>query len=277
MLDTTQVREHHSAMELTEQIKSARAPRGCALPLRAAVDSAVRWRDGEGRVQPALRSARRQRGAGLPGQLSKNSCRETARSSLFDRSAKGGSSMGGLTNKTALVTGGSSAIGSSKLEIRDAGEAELPAMVNVTKASYAEFQESSPSGFWEVYMTNVEETIMRASDTERIAAFLDGELVASVLLCHKSFKGDDPEIRLLAVLPDFRKHGIARQLMDECERRVGRAGKARVVLHTTHLMSTARRWYERSGYFRFEAIDFSPVPGFLVMGFAKDLKAKKHR
>ena len=185
--------------------------------------------------------------------------------------------MGRLTNKTALVTGGSSRIGSSKLEIRDAREAELPAMANVTKASYAEFQKSSPSGFWDVYMTNVEEAIMRASDTERIAAFLDGELVASVLLCHKSFKGDDPEIRLLAVLPDFRKHGIARQLMDECDRRVGRTGKARVVLHTTHLMSTAHRWYERSGYFRFEAIDFSPVPGFLVMGFAKDLKAKKHR
>lgn len=39
----------------------------------------------------------------------------------------------------------------------------------------------------------------------------------------------------------------------------------------THLMSIARAWYERSGYSRFEAIDFSPVPGFLVMGFAKDL------
>jgi ribosomal protein S18 acetylase RimI-like enzyme len=168
-------------------------------------------------------------------------------------------------------------LSNSKLEIRDAREAELPAMVNLTKASYAEFQDGSPSGFWDVYMTNIEEAIMWAPDTEQIAAFLDGELVASVLLCHKSFKGDDPEIRLLAVLPDFRKHGIARQLMDECERRVGRTGKTRVVLHTTHLMSTARRWYERSGYFRFEAIDFSPVPGFLVMGFAKDLKAKKHR
>jgi hypothetical protein len=49
--------------------------------------------------------------------------------------------------------------------------------------------------------------------------------------------------------------------MDECERRVRRMGKARIVLHTTHLMSIARAWYERSGYSRFEAIDFSPVPG----------------
>ena len=168
-------------------------------------------------------------------------------------------------------------LSNSKLEIRDARESELPAMVNLTKASYAEFQDGSPSGFWDVYMTNIEEAIMRAPDRERIAAFFNGELVGSVLLCHKTSKGDDPEIRLLAVLPDFRRHGIAQQLMDECERRVRRTGKARVVLHTIHLMSIARRWYGRSGYFRLEAIDSSPVTGFLVMGFAKDLKAKKHR
>src|SRR5260370_3168313 len=113
-------------------------------------------------------------------------------------------------------------------------------MVNRSKAGYGEVRESRPSGFWDVYMTNVEEAIMRASDTERIAAFLDGELVASVLLCHKSFKGDDPEIRLLAVLPDFRKHGIARQLIDECQHPVRRTGKARDVLHTPHLIMTNR-------------------------------------
>jgi hypothetical protein len=50
--------------------------------------------------------------------------------------------MGRLTNKIALVTGGSSGIGNSKLEIRDGREAELPAMFNATKASY----ESAESG-----------------------------------------------------------------------------------------------------------------------------------
>lgn len=162
--------------------------------------------------------------------------------------------------------------GNLKLEIRDAREAELRAVLSVTKASYTEFRAGSPEEFWEKYMSNIEEAILRAPDTERIAAFLDGELVGSVLLCHKAFNGDDPEIRLLAVLPNFRRHGIARQLIDECERRITLMGKTRVVLHTTHLMSIARPWYERSGYVRFESIDFSPVPGFLVMGFAKDLK-----
>ena len=162
-------------------------------------------------------------------------------------------------------------MGTPKLEIRDVREDELTAMLEVTKASYEEFRDGSPDGFWDAYMANIEEAILRAHDTERIAAFLDGKLVASVLLCRRPFKGDDPEIRLLAVLPHVRGRGIARQLMDECELRVSRMGKRRVVLHTTHLMSIARQWYERSGYRRSEAIDFYPVPGFLVMGFAKDV------
>jgi ribosomal protein S18 acetylase RimI-like enzyme len=161
-----------------------------------------------------------------------------------------------------------------QVEIREARENELTTMLSVTKASYAEFRDGSPDAFWDIYMANIEEAILRAPDTVRIAAFLDGELVASVLLCRKPLKGDAPEIRLLAVLPHLRDHGIARQLMDECEFRVRRMGKTRVVLHTTHLMSIARQWYERSGYVRFEAIDFYPVPGFLVMEFAKDLRSK---
>ena len=158
-----------------------------------------------------------------------------------------------------------------QLEIREPLEDELTAMLRVTNASYAEFRDGSPDAFGDTYLVNIEETILRAPHTERIPAFFDGELVASVLLCRKPLKGDDPEIRLLAVLPHLRTRGIARRLMDECELRVRRMGQTRVVLHTTHLMSIARHWYESSGYVRFEAIDFYPVPGFLVMGFAKDL------
>ena len=131
-------------------------------------------------------------------------------------------------------------MGISRLEIRDVREAEVPAALAVTKASYSEFRDGSPDEFWKKYMTNIEEAIMRAPATERIAAFLNGELVGSVLLCHRSFVGDDPEIRLLSVLPAFRRHRRARQLMDECERRVRRMVKPRVVVDTTYLMSIAR-------------------------------------
>ena len=95
-----------------------------------------------------------------------------------------------------------------QLEIREPREDELGAMLRVTNASYAEFRDGSPDAFWDTYLVNIEETILRAPDAERIAAFIDGELVASVLLCRRPLKGDDPEIRLLAVLPHLLKREL---------------------------------------------------------------------
>ena len=57
-------------------------------------------------------------------------------------------------------------MGSSKVEIRDAREAELPAMLNVTKASYAEFRDGSSDEFWEKYMANIEEAWGSSDMTE---------------------------------------------------------------------------------------------------------------
>ena len=145
-------------------------------------------------------------------------------------------------------------------------------MLELTKASYKEYQDNSPAGFWDIYMTNIAEAIMKAPNTERIAAFIDGQMAASVLLCQKSFNGHDPEIRLLSVSPLFRQKGLAAKLMQECEQRLASRGVKKVVLHTTHLMQIARAMYERSGYQRFEAIDFSPVPNFIVMGYRKELE-----
>ena len=83
-------------------------------------------------------------------------------------------------------------MGTQQVEIREAREDELATMLRVTKASYAEFRDGSPDAFWQIYMGNIEEAILRAPNTERIAAFLDGELVASVLLCRKPLKRRRP-------------------------------------------------------------------------------------
>lgn len=61
-------------------------------------------------------------------------------------------------------------VGISRLEIRDVREVEVSSALAVTKASYSEFRDGSPDEFWEKYMTNIEEAILRAPATERIAA-----------------------------------------------------------------------------------------------------------
>lgn len=158
-----------------------------------------------------------------------------------------------------------------QIVVRDAQDNEREQMLALTLEAYKEYKEESSPQFWEQYTKNIADAVRSGPDIERIAAFREAEMVGSVLLCHKTFKGPDPEIRLLAVSPNARQQGIAQKLMTECEQRVKQSGKKRVVLHTTHLMQIAKAMYERSDYVRFEEIDFRPVPDFLVMGFAKEL------
>lgn len=155
--------------------------------------------------------------------------------------------------------------------IRDAKEEERSAMLEVTLNAYREFEANADDKFWQMYEQNIAEAIHRGEDIERIVYLLDEKVVGSVLLCKQSFNSPEPEIRLLAVDPAHRQKGIAKALMDECEQRLAKRGHKQVVLHTTHLMQTAREMYERNGYKRYEKIDFSPVPGFNVLGFIKDL------
>lgn len=159
------------------------------------------------------------------------------------------------------------------IEVRDATEKELQNMLELTIGAYKEYQADSPDGFWDQYIINIGKAVTEASETERVGAFINGEMIGSVLLCRRSMRGDHPEIRLLAVSPSARNKGIARLLMKECESRLVERGHEKVVLHTTDLMNTARAMYERSGYTRFEAEDFSPVPGFTVMGYIKSLNS----
>lgn len=156
--------------------------------------------------------------------------------------------------------------------IRDAEQSEREQVLNLTLKAYGEYQGDAPEGFWDVYVTNIREAVLNGPDIERIVAEIDGQLVGSVLLCKRSFNFDEPEIRLLSIDPGFRQKGIAGKLMGECENRLRNRGHLRVVLHTTSLMETARQMYERGGYRRLEEIDFSPVPGFVVVGYVKDLQ-----
>ena len=155
--------------------------------------------------------------------------------------------------------------------VRDAQGEERSAMLRVTLAAYKEFEANADENFWKQYELNIAQAINHGPDIERIVYLNDEKVVGSVLLCKQSFNSPEPEIRLLAVDPAHRKKGIAKALMDECEQRLAQRGHKQVVLHTTSLMQTAREMYERNGYKRYEKIDFTPVPGFTVIGFIKDL------
>jgi ribosomal protein S18 acetylase RimI-like enzyme len=55
-------------------------------------------------------------------------------------------------------------------------------------------------------------------------------------------------LRLLAVAPAQRHRGVGRQLTEACVARAREDGAREIGLHTSELMSTARRMYERMGF-----------------------------
>jgi ribosomal protein S18 acetylase RimI-like enzyme len=69
--------------------------------------------------------------------------------------------------------------------------------------------------------------------------------------------GDACGLRLLAVDPRARGRGAGKALTLACVERARTLGRARVVLHTTRAMTTAWAMYERLGFARLPAIDFT--------------------
>jgi ribosomal protein S18 acetylase RimI-like enzyme len=65
---------------------------------------------------------------------------------------------------------------------------------------------------------------------------------------------------------------VGAALMQECVRRVRKAGGRVLSLHTTHLMQAALRMYERMGFVRAPELDFHPAPGVTVKGYRLDLE-----
>ena len=161
----------------------------------------------------------------------------------------------------------------SKFLVRDVEDREISEMVALTLNSYREYEANVSHEFWQAYKENISTAITTAEDSIRIAAFVERQMVGSVLLCSRNMIDQLPEIRLLAVDPGHRKYGIGKILMNECEGRALNAGAASVILHTTKIMSVARSMYERSGYVRADEYDFWPTPDFLVMGYRKRLDA----
>ena len=163
--------------------------------------------------------------------------------------------------------------------IRDARPDDRDAIRDVTLAAYGEYA-ARMQAFWEGYRRNIVASLEDVGSAAQLVAEQDGAIVGTVLLYPprrmelpqgRRLEMPWPEVRLLAVAPAARGRGVGAALMQECVRRVRRAGGRVLSLHTTDLMKTALRMYERMGFVRAPEIDFQLMPGTTVMGFRLDL------
>ena len=165
------------------------------------------------------------------------------------------------------------------IQIRSARDEDREAIRDVTLAAYEEYAPAVPEASWLAYRRHLLATLDTKGPEDRIVAERGGVVVGSVLLYPPAAgafgpAGGDgrwPEVRLLAVLPEARGHGVGSALMRECVRRAREMGAPVLGLHTTDMMRAAVRMYERMGFTRAPETDFEPGGGIVVKGFRLDL------
>lgn len=154
--------------------------------------------------------------------------------------------------------------------IREAYTNEWTKIADLTKAAYCEFAENADPAFWSMYETRTRDLLLTDQSLVRLVV-LDAGVIAASAIYVPPEKSKYPEMRLLAVHPEYRNKGLANKLIEACEQRAREEGYECMTLHTTSLMKTAKAMYERRGYERYEELDFKPVPTFTVWGYIKKL------
>ncbi|WP_020500673.1 bifunctional helix-turn-helix transcriptional regulator/GNAT family N-acetyltransferase [Sciscionella marina] len=135
---------------------------------------------------------------------------------------------------------------------------ELGQVIARNGARYAE--EYGWDASYETLVAGIIADFAARGDTEREAAWiaeLDGEAVGAVF-CMRA-DAETARLRCLLVEPRARGLGVGSRLVRECVEFARRTGYRRVVLWTTHVLTDARRIYERAG---FRLAEETAHPGF---------------
>jgi ribosomal protein S18 acetylase RimI-like enzyme len=162
------------------------------------------------------------------------------------------------------------------LQIREAEPTEFDVAGEVTAEAYREFVH--PGSDWEDYLRLIADVPERAARTTILVAVDDGRIVGSATLelTQRVEPEDDPaldpdeaHIRMVGVLPEMRRRGIAGALMKACIERASASGKTFVTLHTTERMQGAQQMYTSMGFVR--GADRTFPDGFVLLSYRLEL------
>ncbi|WP_019639561.1 GNAT family N-acetyltransferase [Paenibacillus fonticola] len=149
--------------------------------------------------------------------------------------------------------------------IRDAQEWEREEVAKVMLEAYEQYAPELPQARWEEYRDSIRNSVYGNAPYARIVAEYKGEIVGSVQLFLSSAAAygkpelgiHSPIMRLLAVSPSTRGRGVATLLIQEAARRSFLLGAEALHLHTSDMMSSAVKLYERLGFVRAYETDTS--------------------
>jgi ribosomal protein S18 acetylase RimI-like enzyme len=161
----------------------------------------------------------------------------------------------------------------SPVQIRRAAPADYEAVGALTVAAYDEFLSEAESD----YRRHLAGAAKRDQEAELWVAELEGAIVGTVTYCpvgspwHELARDGEGEFRMLAVHPDAQGRGVGRALTSHCDDRARAEGMRGMVLCSMQEMKAAHHVYEQLGYSRDPDRDWEPVPGVLLLAFAKAL------
>ncbi|MEU9334297.1 GNAT family N-acetyltransferase [Streptomyces sp. NPDC048290] len=153
---------------------------------------------------------------------------------------------------------------STHLTIRPATPAEYPRLGDLVADSYLS-EGYLEYGGDDPYLPVLKDVARRAKHAEILVADTPDGVAGTVTFVAQGdtpmadiAAGDEAEIRMLAVSPTARGHGIGEALVRACIARA--AGATRIVLSTQSEMHAAHRLYERLGFVRTPHRDWNPLP-----------------
>ena len=151
---------------------------------------------------------------------------------------------------------------------------EIPDLV---RDAWQQYKRMLSEEAWRFYLAAISASPDPA-EAQVIVAHLEGKLAGTVTLYLKmpasakeGWPRDWAGMRLLAVHPEYRGHGIGRALVNECISRCRENGPPAIALHTSKEMIVARRIYESAGFRRMPVYDFKPLPDLLILAYRLDL------
>lgn len=163
------------------------------------------------------------------------------------------------------------------VEVREAFPEEYEEAGEVVALAYQEFVDPGEEG-WAEYLARIRDVAGRSDRTTILVAVESGRVLGCVTLelvgrvedhVDEPLAEDESHVRMLGVLPEARRRGIARMLMEDCTARARKAGKTRMTLHTTQRMRAAQAMYDRLGFTRGE--DYVFPDGFTLLCYRRAL------
>ena len=159
------------------------------------------------------------------------------------------------------------------MRIRLARPEDLSAVGEITVAAYADFT-LGPS---DPYIARLRDAAARAAQAELWLAEDEGEdggaVLGTVTVCppdsvwREISRSGEGEFRMLAVAPRARGRGVGEALARFAIDRLAEQGAHAVVLSSLSTMHAAHRIYERLGFRRDAARDWSPTPGVELQAY----------